>query len=196
MPKIYITPDGKEIPAKYVSKIDKDKDRIANKYFKKAKSISERLQALKNELLAETDALYEKMLNDENVRTGKKGNYSISSFDKSIKIEVNIQNRIEFDDQINVAQTLINEYIASKTKEADRELAELINSAFQTTKGRLDTKRILGLFKLKINHPKWTQAMELIKKSISTNNSKRYVRIWHKDKNGEYRIVELNFSSI
>jgi len=194
--KNYITPEGKEIPAKYVSKLDKKKDLIAIRYQKKSLALSKKLKALKDELLEATDELYQQMIEDANVRTGKKGNYSISSFDKSIKIEVNIQNRIEFDDQINIAQTLINEYISEKTKGTDRELAELINSAFQTTKGRLDTKRILGLFKLQIKHPKWIQAMELIKKSISTNNSKRYVRIWQKDANREYRNIELNFSSI
>lgn len=196
MAKIYMTHDGKEIPAKYVSKLDKNKDRISLKYYKKAKRLHDSLKLLKQELLAETDKLYDQMLRDENIRTGKKGNYTISSFDKSIKIEVNVQNRIEFDDRINAAQSLINEYISEKTKGTDRELTELINSAFRTNKGKLDTKRILGLFRLQINHPKWKRAMELIKESISTNNSRRYVRIWQKDKNGDYKNIDLNFSSL
>ena len=60
----------------------------------------------------------------------------------------------------------------------------------------MDVKRILGLFRLKINHPTWMEAMELIKQSINRNNSKRYARVWEKDKNGEYRNIELNSSSI
>lgn len=194
--KIWTNHLGQEVPASYVPTIDKKKERLAEKVLKDAKKLSKSLEDFKTKLMADADAIYEEMCNDADVTTGKKGNYSITSFDKEIKIEISVQERIEFDDKINLAQAKINEFIADKSAGVDHDLQLLINSAFATTKGRLDTKRILGLFKLNIKAKKWLDAMELIKQSIDRNSSKRYCRIWEKDKEGEYQSIELNFSSL
>ena len=136
------------------------------------------------------------MLEDNNVPGNSKGGFSVSTFDRDAKIEISIQERIEFDDLISVAHEKIKLYLEEKTQGVDHDLQQIINQAFETRKGRMDVKRILGLFRLQINHPLWIDAMELIKRSITRNNSKRYARIWEKDENGEYRNIELNFSSI
>lgn len=194
--KIWKNHNGDVVPAAYVPTLDKEKERTALKVHKNALDINKRLAKFKAQALKECDAIYNKMLKDNNVTTGKKGNYSITSFDKEIKIEVNISERIEFSDQIQIAQLKINEYLAEKTDGLDPDLVQIINQAFKTRKGQMDVKSILGLFQLKIKHRKWLEAMELIKESISRNNSKRYMRIWKKDEAGEYKAVDLNFSSI
>lgn len=194
--KQWIDVSGNEVPAQYVPKLDKERERITLKYLAKAKKLSEQLQALKDEMLADCDAIYDQMLKENNVPGNSKGGYSVSTFDRSAKIEVSIQERIEFDDLVTVAHEKIKQFLEAKTKGVDMDLQQLINQAFETRKGRMDVKRILGLFRLQITHPLWIEAMELIKKSINRNNSKRYVRVWEKDGNGEYRNVELNFSSI
>jgi hypothetical protein len=136
------------------------------------------------------------MLEDNNVPAQSKGGYSVSTFDRDVKIEISIQERIEFDDKISVAHEKIKQYLAEKMQGVDADLQSLINQAFETRKGRMDVKRILSLFRLQIKHPLWLEAMELIKSSISRNDSKRYVQILKKDVNGEYRNIDLNFSSI
>lgn len=194
--KQWIDLNGNEVPAQYVPKIDKDRERITLKHLKRAKKLSEQLERFKEELLADCDAVYEKMLADNNVPGNSKGGFSISTFDRDAKIEISVQERIEFDDLISVAHEKIKLYLEEKTQGVDHDLQQIINQAFETRKARMDVKRILGLFRLKINHPTWMEAMELIKQSINRNNSKRYARVWEKDKNGEYRNIELNFSSI
>ncbi|HZK06970.1 MAG TPA: DUF3164 family protein [Bacteroidales bacterium] len=194
--KQWIDLNGNEVPAQYVPKLDKDRERITLKHLKRAKKLSEQLERFKEELLADCDAVYEKMLADNNVPGNSKGGFSISTFDRDAKIEISVQERIEFDDLISVAHEKIKLYLEEKTQGVDHDLQQIINQAFETRKGRMDVKRILGLFRLKINHPTWMEAMELIKQSINRNNSKRYARVWEKDKNGEYRNIELNFSSI
>ena len=112
------------------------------------------------------------------------------------KVQKNVSDRIEFDENINFAQQKLSEFIAAKTDGADQELRELVNSAFTTTRGRLDTKRIMSLFSLKINHPLWNEAMELIKRSISVNNTVRYLTLWVRNDYGRYEQINLNFSNI
>jgi hypothetical protein len=194
--KTWIDLNGNKVPATYVPRLDKERERITLKYLAKAKKLSEQLEKFKEEMLADCDGVYEQMLKENNVPGNSKGGFSISTFDRSAKIEISVQERIEFDDLISVAHEKIKQYLDEKTQGVDHDLQQIINQAFETRKGRMDVKRILGLFRLQITHPLWVEAMELIKKSINRNNSKRYARVWEKDANGEYQNVELNFSSI
>jgi len=196
MKKKWIDHTGQEIPAAYVPKLDKNRDRVARLYAKKAIALRDKLTTFKEELLEACDNLYDQMLAEHKVHPKTKGGFSVTSFDKSIKIEININERVEFDDRIQVAQELINEYIESKSGGMDKDIRQIVNLAFQTRKGRLDVKRVLGLFQLNIQDKKWVEAMEVLKKSISRNQTKRYARIWLKDKNGEYQAVDLNFSAL
>ena len=187
---------GETVPVKYIPKIDLYKDKIAKRKLKEATAIADKLAEFKVGLLAECDAIFEQMKDDADVRTGTKGNYSITSFDKSVKIEISVQERIEFGDEINLAQAKIQQFLTEKTKGIDSDLSQIINQAFQTNRGRLDTKRVLGLFSLKIEHKTWREAMELLKKSINRNSAKRYVRISQKDAEGKIQYITLDFSAI
>lgn len=194
---VWMNHKGQDVPREYVSAFDRKKEQALGSLLKKAKKINELLTAFKVESFDLGDALYEMMLQEANINgAARKGNYSLFSFDKSVKLEVNVSDRIEFDENINFAQIKLNDFISAKTSGADSELRELINNAFTTSKGRLDTKRILGLFTLKINHPLWVEAMELIKKSISTNSTVRYLTISVRDAMGKYEQVNLNFSNL
>lgn len=195
--KRWLDPDGNEIPAKYISKYKKAAERLTLRHIKKAKSLQEKLTEFKKQILADADQWYIDMLKEHNMEDKKsKGNFTIFSFDKSQKVEISVQDRIEFSDLIQVAQEKIKEFIAEKSKGIDNELQQIVDQAFTTTKGKLDVKRVLGLFGLKITHKKWLEAMELIRESMSRNHSKRYVRIFERDAEGKYVNVELNFSAL
>lgn len=195
--KIYTTPDGFKIPANRVPVIDRKKDTIAHRYLNKAKSLNTKIAEFKTKMLKDIDAIYAEMLKEANLEpTDRKGNFMLYSFDKSIKIMVKVSDRIEFDDHITIAQEKIKEFLNKKTEGADQDLAELVNNAFTTTKGRLDTKRILGLFNLKIKHKLWLEAIELIKTSITRNQSKRYVTVYERNGEGEYKAIPVNLAAV
>jgi len=196
MAKIWKDHNGNTIPAKYIPAIDKKREAVALTVYKKGLAAQERLRKLKEEAFLLTDDIWDRMLEEAKVKKLTKGNYSITTFDKEIKIEVNVQEIIDFDDNIQLAHEKIKEYLALKTNGTDAEIHELINHAFSTSKGKMDVKRILGLFKLKITNRIWLEAMGLIKKSISRNHSKRYMRIWKKNEEGQYIALDLNFSSL
>jgi hypothetical protein len=187
---------GETIPAKYVPKIDKDREGLVNRHVARAAKLHEALNSFKTDLLIDCDAFFDQMMTDNNVRKPGKGNYSLTTFDKQYKIEVDVQDRIDFDDTIQVAHEKIKLYLAEITKDSSGDIQQIVNAAFQTSKGKMDVKRVLGLFELNINHPTWKEAMELIKNSIQRNSSKRYVRFWTRQDDGEYNGIELNFSAL
>lgn len=198
--KMYLDHKGNEIPANYIHKIDKQKHSLALKILKQAEKMNAMLAEFKNSTFAECDAIYQQMLDDAKIteRKNAKGGYSIMTIDKAVKVQVIISETIHFNDYIDLAQAKVNEYLGIVTNGSNEEIKMLINQAFKTTKGKMDTKRIIGLFSLKITHPVWVEAMELLKKSMDTNSSKRYIQIWKRreDNSGEYDAVKLDFASI
>lgn len=188
---------GNEVPREYVPDFDRKNEVVVGKIFRNAERISDQLAKFKKESFKAADKLYGEMLKNANITASdRKGNYTLTSFDKSVKIEVNVADRIDFDDNITLAQEKLNEFIKKKTDGADKELAALVNHAFTTRKGRLDKARIFGLMQLNIKNQLWDEAMELIRKSITTNSSVRYMDISVKDDQGKYIPVKLNFASI
>ena len=191
----WVNHKGQEVPREYISRYDQNKEKAVDKIFRRAEDIEAKLREFKIMAFDLADDLYTQMLAEANIEGGdRKGNFTFYSFDKSLRVEVSLKDRIEFDERINLAQIKLSEFIAEKTNGSDGELRELVNNAFTTTRGRLDTKRVLSLFSYKIKHPKWLEAMELIKGSISTNNTVRYMQIFRRDANGNYNPVNLNFS--
>lgn len=195
--KMWVDHNGMSVPLQYVPDIDKKREQVTQRFLAKSLSLNKQLNKLKDDMFDELDVIYQRMLKEANIEPSeRKGNFTVSSFDKSIKIEVKIQERIEFDDTIALAQEKIGQFLREKTKDSDLDLIEIVNNAFQTSKGRLDTKRVLSLFSYKIKHPTWTEAMELLKKSIDRNNSKRYISISVRNEEGAYEQVQLNFASL
>ncbi len=191
----WIDHKGQEVPREYISRYDQNKEKAVDKIIRGAEYIESKLRDFKTMAFDLSDDLYNQMLAEAGIEVGdRKGNFTLYSFDKSIRVEVSLKDRIEFDERINLAQIKLSEFITEKTNGSDNELRELVNNAFTTTRGRLDTKRVLSLFSYKIKHPTWLEAMELIKGSISTNNTVRYMQISRRDPSGAYNPVNLNFS--
>lgn len=195
--KTWLDHRGNEVPRDYVPKFDRYNEIQVSKIFNAAIKLNEQIARFKAMSYEIADALYAEMLRNANIApSDRKGNYTLTSFDKSIRIEVNVNELIEFDENINLAQMKLQEFIENKTKGVDIDIVALINQAFTTRKGRLDKARIFGLFSLNITHPLWQESMELIQKSINRNSTVRYMEISEKDENGRYIPIRLNFATI
>lgn len=90
--KIYTDHRGNQIPAAYLHKTDRDKHAKAQKFYKQAVKLSERLETFKTDLLNECDKLHHQLLSENLItqRSNSRGGYSISTIDKDIKIEVSV----------------------------------------------------------------------------------------------------------
>lgn len=192
---VWIDHQGNEIPVKYIPAHKKQADKVAKKLLRESEALSAKLEAFKELAFNQVDGVVDMMFRERSLEKTGKGNYTVYSFDKSIKIEISVNDVIDFDDHIQVAQAKINEFLEVKSQGADQDLVMLVNNAFKTTKGRLDKSRIFSLFQLKIKHPIWLEAMDLIKESISVNNTKRYVSIYKRNDSGQYKQIQLNFSA-
>lgn len=195
----WIDETGMAIPRNRVTDFEKKRERSLGKILKDAQVVNDKLKAFKALVRDEAKELFEKAMEDNEVKIDSKGNFTIFSFDRSIKLEVSISSQIKFDDlTIKAAQELLNEFLDETVESKFDFVKDLVTEAFSTSRGKLDAKKVMGLLKYRsrINHDKFHKACELIEKAITRPDSKSYYRISLRDEEGAYQNVELNFSMI
>lgn len=192
---------GNRIPFKRVSAYERKAESRVAQMARAAASINDKLVAFKNDVQSAAAELYEAFIAENGGKApGQgKGGATFYNFDRSIKVEVSVSNAITFDDNlIQLAQDKLNELLTDGLQEAKDFVKPLVMDAFQTSRGRLDTKRVLGLRRYadKITDPRYAEAMAFIDKAIRKPSSKEYFRVWVRNAQGEYQDIQLNFSAI
>ncbi len=198
--EFWIDESGNRIPYNRTSATERLMERRSAQLLKEASALSEKLAKLKDNFRTFSDEVYQVFLKERSLEAPaeRKGNYTWYNFDRSIKVEVSVSERITFDEMsITAAREKLSQFLDENIEGKLEFVKDLVNEAFQTSKGQLDTKKVMGLLKYrsKIKHQAYQDAMALIETSIRRPESKSYYRIWEKDRNGEYKLVDLNFSS-
>lgn len=200
--KFWIDESGTQIPYNRTTTSERMKERYAFKLLTEAEKINTQLGSFKELMTKIVDEVIEAARKENNVKLEGKGNYTWYNFNRSIKIEVNVNEAIKFDEiTIESAKEKLMGLIRTNIS-GDDFIISIVEDAFQTSRGKLDPRKILGLRKHteRINNKElkkeWEAVMKLIDQSISRPSSKSYFKVWKIDEEGKYQPVELNFSSI
>lgn len=195
----WIDSAGNEIPAKYVPAHEKRRDLVVEKVFKKAKDLEDKMKKVKEQINEELKN-YVKLLTSENkVSENWKGNMQLSDFSGTIQVDLDIKDVVEFDERLNIAKGLIDEYLSEKCDASgNEELKMIVQQAFNIDKkGLVNHYMLKRLCKLKIKHKTWIKAVELIKESEKVTNTREYVVFRHRaTPRDKWNTINLNFSSI
>ncbi|MFP3944392.1 MAG: DUF3164 family protein [Alphaproteobacteria bacterium] len=110
-------------------------------------------------------------------RGGAKGNITLTSFDGRAKVEVKVQDHIEFGPELQAAKTLIDECIAEWSSDSRSEIRALVNHAFNVDKpGQVNRAALFQLRRIEIDDDRWRQAVQAINDSIRITGTKAYIR--------------------
>lgn len=199
--KLWEDEKGLQVPYSRTTKVERMMERYSAKLMNEAVKINEKLSSFKAQIQTICNEVYDAfMAEHDNVKSRKgKGNFTWYNFDRSIRIEVSIKERIEFDDlSITACKDKLDDFLSANVESKDEFIKQLVLDAFETSRGRLDAKKVMSLlrYKSKIKTPLFQQAMELLETSIRRPDSKMYFRIWVRDEEGNYQNIDLNFSSI
>ena len=201
--KIWKDETGIEIPANRITKSEKMRETVTEKLLKNAEKLNMLLSKFKDELIVAADEVYVTILEENGAKASdRKGNFIFYNFDRSVKVETDVQERIEFDDaMIAVAKQHFDEFLSSNTNGIDDMIRELILDAFSSTRGKLDTRKVMGLVKYRSRipadkYPQFHAAINALEIGMSRPSSKRYFRVSQRDAEGKYNAIDLNFSSI
>lgn len=200
--KFWIDESGTEIPYNRTTPIERKKEKHAATILKKGQSVFKILSDLKEAIRAASEEVLNAERAASNVKLSEKGNYTWYNFDKSIKIQVDVNTPIKFDEiKIASAKEKLMNLIRTNIS-GDEFIISIAEDAFQTSSGRLDPSKILGLrkhssrIKNEVIKAEWEETMKLIDSSITRPKSKSYYKIWVKNNEGQYEGVELNFSAL
>ena len=175
-------------------------ERSTARILKSALAVNKKLQDFKDMVRDLSEEAYAAFMEEKSSNRETKGNFTWYNFNRSIKIEVSVNEPIQFDDlTIAAAKEKFDQFLDENVQSKNEFVKQMINGAFETQRaGKLDVKQVMGLtrYQSKINDPKFTEAVNLINEAIRRPKSKTYFRVWVKDAAGEYQNIELNLSSI
>lgn len=190
---------GDQIQMKNIKPHDLMADDLVKAIVERADVLSVALAEFKAWGMSEVTALRELVTEHYGVKLGgKKGNITLSSFDGTQKVQIQISESISFGPELDAAKALIDECVREWSSASDEKVKTLIEHAFQVNKqGRIDTVRVLGLRRLDIRDARWQRAMDAIGDAIRVTGSTPYFRVYRCDpETGKEEHISLNISSL
>lgn len=181
--KYYLKSDGTLVPESQIKDIDKLRDQTILEAAEKLQSLKTVMIRTKEEVLDDIDAFLEASAEQYGVKLGgEKGNLSLTSIDGNVRIEYKSSESLTFNEQIQIAKELIDEYLDDLTKDSKPELKTIVSSAFRLRQGRVDVKSVLKLRELNIDDERWRQAMSIIDDAKQVVTSKKALRLYIRNK--------------
>lgn len=196
---VWVDESGLQIPSNRISKIERLKEKNASILLKKALELQSKLITFKDEIAEKSLEIQQAVV--EGLKTSKetKGNYTWFNFDRSVKVEVSVSERIDFDDlEIMACQEKLNQYISENVQTTDPFVSELVESAFARKNGNLDAKKVMSIlrYKERVKSPLFLEAIKHLEASIRKPDSKTYYRIAVRNEQGKYDNIDTNLSSL
>lgn len=189
---------GNPVPPRYIGAVDKRRDRLVEKDFRLALQAQTRLEQFKAQV-ADDIAAYLKWLGEKNGENALNpgGNYMLTGFSGDKRIHIKVNQVLEFDEQLQVAKVKIDRCLEKWTEGGNQNAKVVIFDAFKVDqKGRVDTRRILALRRLKIKDRDWRAAMDLITEAVMVTGTRSYLLFQERAENGEWRTLRLDLAGV
>lgn len=190
---------GNAVPVRYVKGYDRERDRVARRCLARWLKMRLALERCYAETAADIEAIEAAAAEGREGcrKLGVKGNFQFQSFDGQIAVSRSARYELRFDERLRTAQEIIEEIIRQKAEGVDADLAELVKGIFRpTSNGLLSQARVMGLFRLRISHPRWAEAMDLIRASIETRKGKNLLTVRRKaNRDAEWESVLLDIAA-
>jgi hypothetical protein len=186
-------------PEEVVKAIDKERDSLVGEMVERAISINSVLSEFKLRAFADIQAFVDLSAEKYGAKKGgAKGNVTLFTFDGRFKIQRAMQDKLQFDERLQAAKTLIEECISGWTEGVRPEIHILISEAFSTDKeGNINTGRVLALRRYDIEDERWKNAMDAISEAIQVVGSKSYIRVYERvGDSGEYKPISLDIAGV
>lgn len=196
----WIDESGTRIPYNRTTKAERVMERNSARILKSALDVNKRLANFKELVRDLSNEAFEAFMEEKSSNRVTKGNFTWYNFNRSIKIEVAVNEPIVFDDlTIKAAKEKFDQFLESEISSKNEFAKQMIIESFETQRnGQLDVKQVMKTvrWEKKVNDPLFSEGCDLVNQAIRRPKSKTYFRVWVRDEAGEYQNIELNLSSI
>ena len=190
---------GNLIPIANIKAIDLIRDEEVHKMIDEALLMKEQMIAFKLKITERFENFVDLSFEEYGKKWGgKKGNISLTSFDNTMKVELSVNERISFDEQLQVAKELIEDYLLDKTKDVPSGIKTIVLQSFNVDKsGQISTAKILSILKYDIDDERWLKAMSAIRDSFVISGTKNYMRFYIRDNgSAKWTAISLDIAAL
>lgn len=186
------------VPVEQIKEIDLARDDLVKEKVGKVKAMQTQLRALKEELMGDVAAFVSLSAERYGAKVGgDKGNVTLLSFDGRYKIKRQYSETLGFDEGLRAAKALIDECLEEWSRDSPTPLRAIVEQAFNVNQeGRINTNALLALRRHKIEDERWQRAMQAIGDSLQVLDSKAYVRVYERGKDGKYNAIPLDMAAL
>ncbi len=127
---------------------------------------------------------------------GAKGNKTFMTFDGLQMVKVQVQDRVDFGPQLQIAKSLLDECFREWTDDGRAEVRTIFTDAFNVDKaGQIDRTRIFALLRYDFQDERWQRAMQAIRDAMRVVGSRIYVRCYERDApDGDWRAITIDLA--
>ena len=190
---------GRLVPERLVREEDKLEDQTVRRIVAFGVDLADQVARFRAHCYADVAALLD-LLTEKyggGRRPGRRGNYSITSFDGRLRVVVQVQDRVAFGPQLQAARRLINECITEWAEGTRAEIRALVQLAFEPDKiGNVNREAVFRLRRLDIDDERWRGAQRAIDDSIRIDGTRAYLRLyWRSDPEARFEPVPIDMAS-
>ena len=186
-------PNGDLVAIENIAEVKLLKDETVKRMIESAKNMKSQMTEFKQKIWDEFYAFVDLSYQEHGVkRGGSKGNITLTSFDGSLKVQLSVAEKTSFDEQMQVAKDLIDEYLIDIVQDVDPAIKTIVMSAFDVNKeGLISASKMLSLRHYKFDDDRWRKAMEIIAESMVVTGTKNYIRFFENGQNITLDISKL-----
>ncbi|WP_127088353.1 DUF3164 family protein [Aquabacter cavernae] len=194
--------DGKEymrdakgalMPLSRVDARDKLIDELVRKMMGHARDLSAQIARFRGHCFDDVGSLQALLAQEYGAPLGgPKGNLSLTSYDGSLKVRVEVADRLEFGPELQAAKALVDACLAEWAANSGDEIRAIVNMAFDVEKtGTVNRSALFMLLRVSIEDERWQEAMRAIRESIRIIGSKTYFRFYEADAEGAMQAIPI-----
>lgn len=193
---------GRMVPARLLRAQDGLEDQTVRRILAFAVDLADRISRFRKHTYDNVATFLELLTTDEygggksRKKPGRRGNFSLTSYDGRLKVVIQVQDQIIFGPELQAAREIIDGCIEEWSNGAGDEIRAIVQHAFQPDKqGKVNREAVLRLRRLDIDDDRWRQARRAIDDSIRIQGSKAYLRLYLRGSiEGDWKPVPIDIA--
>lgn len=190
---------GRLVPESQIRPQDLLEDQTVEKILGYAEELSAQIARFGAHTLEDVDS-YLAILREQYgaSKGGRKGNITLTSYDGTRKVSIQVADRIAWGPELQIARDLVDECVGEWAEGARSEIRTLVQHAFQPDKqGEVSREAVLALRRIEIDDPRWKKAIAAIGDAIRVVGSKTYVRFYRRARpDARWEAVPIDLASL
>ena len=190
---------GRLVPEKLIRPTDELEDATARRILAFGVDLADQVARFRRHSYADVGAFLELLGGEYGAprKPGRRGNFSFQSFDGRLKVVIQMQDRIVFGPELQVARRIVDDCIAEWADGTRDEVVALLQGAFEPDKaGEISRESVFRLRRIEIDDPRWRQVRQAIDDAVRVVGTKAYLRLYLRgDVDGPWKAVPIDISS-